>query len=97
MTHEEIEIQTTEKRRVQLPYFAKRGTSYYWVVGKRKSTGTIYGHAVYADNSIYTNTTAACDAFHREAVQITADEFFARWRDAVTELEALANYEGGAE
>lgn len=92
MTHEEIEIQTTEKRRVELPYFAKRGTSYYWVVGKRKSTGTIYGHAVHEDNSIYTNTASACDAFHREAVQVTADEFWARWREAVAALQAM---EGG--
>ena len=95
MTEQEIEIQTTEKRRVQLPYFAKRGTSYYWVVARRKTTGTIYGHAVHEDSSIYTNTASVVDAFHREAVQVTADEFFARWRDALTELEALANYEGG--
>jgi len=90
----QIEIQTTETRRVQLPYFAKRGAAYYWVVGKRKTTGTIYGHAVYEDNSIYTNSTVAFDAFHINAVEITADEFWARWREAVAALQAM---EGGAE
>ena len=94
MTHEEIEIQTTETRRVELPYFAKKDNAYYWVVARRKTTGTIYGNAVYADNSIYTNTAAACDAFHLNAVQVTADEFFARWREAVAALQAM---EGGAE
>ena len=94
MTHEEIEIQTTAKRRVQLPYFAKKDNAYYWVVARRKTTGTIYGHAVYSDDSIYTNTTAVSDAFHINAVQITADEFWARWREAVAALQAM---EGGAE
>jgi hypothetical protein len=94
MTHEEIEIQTTETRRVELPYFAKKDNAYYWVVARRKGTDTIYGHAVYSDNSIILMSHNAYDAFHREAVQISADEFFARWREAVAALQAM---EGGAE
>jgi hypothetical protein len=93
MTHEEIEIQTRETRRVQLPYFAKLGTMYLWVAGKKTDGGPM-GHAIYTDGSITLNSTCISDAFHRNAVQVTADEFWARWREAVAALQAM---EGGAE
>ena len=88
----QIEIQTTETRRVQLPYFAKRGNTYYWAVGKRKHTGAIYGHAVYSDGAVMLNTAAVDDAFHKEAVEVAAEEFWNRWREAVAALQAM---EGG--
>lgn len=87
MTHE-IEIQTTETRRVQLPYFAKLGTMYLWVTGKRPAGGPM-GHAIYTDGTIMLNTSCISDAFHINAVQITRDEFFARWREAVAALQAM--------
>jgi hypothetical protein len=52
------------------------------------------GHAIYTDGSITLNSTCISDAFHRNAVQVTADEFWARWREAVAALQAM---EGGAE
>jgi hypothetical protein len=93
MTEQEIEIQTRETRRVQLPYFAKLGTMYLWVTGK-KVDGAPMGHGIYTDSSIILNTSCISDAFHINAVQITADEFWARWREAVAALQAM---EGGAE
>jgi len=89
----QIEIKTTETRRVQLPYFAKLGTMYLWVAGKKKDGGPM-GHAIYNDSIIILNSTCISDAWHPTAVQITADEFFARWREAVAALQAM---EGGAE
>jgi hypothetical protein len=88
-----IEIQTTETRRVQLPYFAKLDTMYLWVAGKKADGGPM-GHAIYTDGSITLNTTCISDAWHINAVQITSDEFWARWREAVAALQAM---EGGAE
>lgn len=96
MTHTEITITQTATRRVQLPYFAKLGTMYIWVAGK-KTDGSPMGHAIYSDGSIVLNTSCVSDAWHVDAIEVTEDDFFARWRDAVTELEALGNYEGGAE
>ena len=87
----QIEVQTTETRRVQLPYFAKRGDTYYWVV-RKNVTGSIIGHAVYSDGAIILNTSCAYDAFHQFAAQITAEDFWARWREAVAALQAM---EGG--
>ena len=52
------------------------------------------GHAIYTDGSITLNSGWISDAFHRNAVQVTADEFWARWREAVAALQAM---EGGAE
>jgi hypothetical protein len=89
----EIEIQKTETRRVQLPYFAKLGTMYLWVTGK-KVDGAPMGHGIYTDSSIILNSSCISDAFHRNAVQVTADEFWGRWREAVAALQAM---EGGAE
>jgi hypothetical protein len=89
----QIEIQTLETRRVQLPYFAKLGTMYLLVAGKKKDGGPM-GHAIYTDGSIILNSICISDAFHINAVQVTADEFWARWREAVAALQAM---EGGAE
>lgn len=89
----QIEIQTTETRRVQLPYFAKLGTMYLWVAGKKTDGGPM-GHAIHTDGSIILNSSCISDAFHINAVEITADEFWARWREAVAVLQAM---EGGAE
>jgi hypothetical protein len=89
----QIEIQTRETRRVQLPYFAKLGTLYLWVAGKKADGGPM-GHAIYTDGSIILNSSCISDAFHINAEQITADEFWARWREAAAALQAM---EGGAE
>jgi hypothetical protein len=89
----QIEIQKTETRRVQLPYFAKIGTMYLWVAGKKTDGGPM-GHAIYTDGSITLNSSCISDAWHPKAVEVTADEFFARWREAVAALQAM---EGGAE
>ena len=88
-----IEIQTTATRRVQLPYFAKLGTMYLWVAGKKTDGGPM-GHVIWTDSSITCNSSSISDAFHRNAVQVTADEFWARWREALAALQAM---EGGAE
>ena len=88
-----IEIQTTATRRVQLPYFAKLGTMYLWVAGKKTDGGPM-GHAIYTDGSITLNSSCISDAWHPNAVVVTADEFWARWREAVAALQAM---EGGAE
>ncbi len=90
---ETLHIQSIEKRRVKLPYFAKRGTTYYWVASK-SSMNLPIGHAVYSDGAIILNSSCAYDAFHKEAVEVTADEFWARWREAVAAPQAM---EGGAE
>ena len=47
------------------------------------------GHAIYTDGTIMLNTSCISDAFHINAVQITRDEFFARWREAVAALQAM--------
>lgn len=90
----QIEIQSTKTRRVKLPYFARRGQTYYWVVDRASIIGKPIGHAVYSDGAIILNSSCAYDAFHREAVEVTADEFWNRWREAVAALQAM---EGGAE
>ena len=87
----QIEIQTTATRRVQLPYFAKLGTMYLWVAGKKTDGGPM-GHTIHTDGSIILNSSCISDAFHINAVEITADEFWARWREAVAALQAM---EGG--
>lgn len=87
----QIEIQTTATRRVQLPYFAKVGQMYLWVTGKSVN-GLVMGHCIYSDGSITLNSSCIADAFHKDAVEITADEFWARWREAVEALQAM---EGG--
>lgn len=93
MTHTDITITQTATRRVQLPYFAKLGTIYIWVAGKKTNGGPM-GHAIYTDGSITLNTFCVSDAWHLNAVEVTADEFFARWREAVATLQKM---EGGAE
>jgi hypothetical protein len=87
-----IEIPKTETRRVQLPYFAKLGTMYLWVAGKKTDGGPM-GHAIHTDSSIILNSSCISDAWHPNAVEITADEFWARWREAVAALQSM---EGGA-
>lgn len=89
----QIEIQTTATRLVQLPYFSKHGDTYYWVL-RKNGTGSIIGHAVYSDGAIILNSSCAYDAFHKEAVEVTADEFWARWRKAVAALQSM---EGSAQ
>ena len=87
----QIEVQMTQKRRVQLPYFAKVGEMYLWVTGT-KDNGQPKGHSIHADNSIFLNSACISDAFRFDAVELTADEFWARWREAVAALQAM---EGG--
>lgn len=84
----QIEIQTTETRRVQLPYFAKLGAMYLWVAGKKIDGGPM-GHTIHTDGSIILNSACISDAFRFDAVEVTADEFWARWREAVAALQAM--------
>jgi len=84
----QIEVQMTQTRRVQLPYFARRGNAYYWVVGANQWGGP-RGHAIYSDGSIILNTYCAADAFHAESTPITEDEFWAQWNIALAALQIM--------